>query len=225
MKFTELAKFSKRPLAPGYPFEEHITLYSPDDNLHGALAYFIDQCEHSLSVAMYGFDDDALATAILRKLQDPNIFVQLVLDSTQAAGKHEKALLATMNYPSNVVAFGQSEAKAIMHLKTGCMDGLYSFSGSTNWSDGGEMKQDNELTFILHPMVAWRVRHKIDIIHASMLTQMAEKLEQENKTMKGLLAPSGKLQGPQQEARPQVQEARHWHAHRVHGPQAVRDLR
>lgn len=200
--FKELAKFSKRPLAVGYPLEEHLTLYSPDDNLHGALAYFIDQCEHSLSIAMYGFDDDALATAILRKLQDEKIFVQLVLDSTQAAGKHEKALLATVNYPSNVVAFGQSEAHAIMHLKTGCMDGLYSFSGSTNWSESGEMKQDNELSFTLHPMIAWRVRHKIDIIHASMLTQMQDKLERENKVLKDVIATSGKLPGPQQEARP-----------------------
>lgn len=173
--FEDLASFAARPFPAGYPVEDHITLYSPDDNLHGALAAFVDATEHSLSLAMYGFDDDALATAILRKLQDPDIFVQLCLDSTQAAGKHEKSLLATANYPSNVVAFGRSEKNAIMHLKTGTIDGLDCFSGSTNWSGSGESKQDNELTFTRHPLVAFRTRHKIDLIHASMLTQMQAK--------------------------------------------------
>lgn len=170
--FDELVKFAKRPFPDGYPVSDHITLYAPEDDLHGALAYFVDQIEHSLSLAMYGFDDDALATAILRKLQDENVFVQLALDSTQAAGKHEKALLVTMNYPSNTVAFGQSEKHAIMHLKSGSADGMYSFDGSTNWSLSGETRQDNSLTFTRHPVVAYQVRHKIDVIHTAMLTQM-----------------------------------------------------
>ena len=175
-EFTDLAKFAARPFPAGYPVEDHITLYSPEDNLHGALAYFVDQVDHSLSIAMYGFDDDALATAILRKLQDEHIFVQLALDSVQAAGKHAKALLATVNYPSNVVAFGHAEgSSAIMHLKTGVMDGLDCFSGSTNWSTSGETRQDNELIFTRHPLVAFQTRHKIDLVHAAMLTQMAEK--------------------------------------------------
>lgn len=173
--FADLATFAAKPAFPlGYPVEEHITLYAPGDNLHGALAMFIDSADFSLSLAMYGFDDDTLATAILRKLQNEKIFVQLCLDSVQAAGKHEKALLATVNYPSNVVAFGRSELGAIMHLKTGTVDGLDSFSGSTNWSASGEGKQDNELTFIRHPLVAFRTRHKIDLIHASMLQQMED---------------------------------------------------
>jgi phosphatidylserine/phosphatidylglycerophosphate/cardiolipin synthase-like enzyme len=174
--FSDLAKYAARPFPLGYPVDSHVTLYSPDDNLHGALGYFIDATEHSLSLAMYGFDDDTLATAILRKLQDDKIFVQLCLDSVQAAGKHSKALLATVNYPSNVVAFGHAEtSSAIMHLKTGVIDGLQCFSGSTNWSMSGESKQDNELTFVQEPLIAFRTRHKIDLIHASMLTQMAEK--------------------------------------------------
>lgn len=174
--FEDLAQFVSKPGLPnGYPSDCHITLYSPEDQLHEALSFWIDQVEHSLSIAMYGFDDDALANAILRKLRDPSIFVQLCLDSTQAAGKHESKLLQLMEYPSNVVAFGQSEAqhRAIMHLKTGVMDGLDTFSGSTNWSMSGEQQQDNELTFDRHPMVAFRTRNKIDTIHASMLTQMA----------------------------------------------------
>ena len=166
--FAYMASFAARPMPMGYPVESHVTLYSPDDKLHEALVYFINQAEHSLSLAMYGFDDEELAVAILRKLQDPKIFVQLCLDSSQAAGVHEKKILELMHYPSNIVYIGRSEKNAIMHLKSGSMDGLQSFSGSTNWSESGESKQDNELTFIQDPFIAFRTRHKIDLICASM---------------------------------------------------------
>ena len=171
--FQDLAEFAARPFGLGYPIEDHITLYSPDDNLHGALAALIDSATESIAISMYGFDDDALATAILRKLQDEHVYVLLVLDSSQAAGVHEKALLATVNYPSNTVVIGRSEKNAIVHLKTGVIDGLDVFGGSTNWSESGESKQDNELTFTRHPLVAARVRTKIDLIAEGIRTKQA----------------------------------------------------
>jgi phosphatidylserine/phosphatidylglycerophosphate/cardiolipin synthase-like enzyme len=173
--FEDLAKYAAKPFPLGYPVQDHITLYAPGDNLHGALGLMIDSATESLAVSMYGFDDDALATAILRKLQDPTIFVLLVLDSTQAAGKHEKSLLAAVNYPSNTVVIGRSEANAIVHLKTGVIDGLDVFGGSTNWSDSGESKQDNELTFTRHPLVAARTRTKIDLIAEAIRTRETAK--------------------------------------------------
>jgi phosphatidylserine/phosphatidylglycerophosphate/cardiolipin synthase-like enzyme len=173
--FPDYATYAARPLPFGYPEKEHVTLFAPEDNLHGALAFFVNQAQHSLAIAIYGFDDDALATAILRKLQDEHVYVQLCLDSSQAAGKHEAALLKAVNFPRNVVAFGRSEAGAIMHLKCGSADGIDSFDGSTNWSTSGESKQDNSLTFTRHPMVAFQVRHKIDTVYASMLRQAQAK--------------------------------------------------
>jgi phosphatidylserine/phosphatidylglycerophosphate/cardiolipin synthase-like enzyme len=178
--FKTLAQFAAKPGLPfGYPSDSQVTLYSPDDRLHEALAYFIDQARHSLVIAMYGFDDDILGPAILRKLQDEHVFVQLCLDSTQAAGKHEAALLKALNFPGNIVYIGRSEKNAIMHLKTGVIDGLQSFSGSTNWSDSGEGLQDNELTFVQDPMIAFRTRHKIDMVCASIRAREAAKEQRE----------------------------------------------
>jgi phosphatidylserine/phosphatidylglycerophosphate/cardiolipin synthase-like enzyme len=171
LNLPDLAKFAARPFPQGYPVEDHITLYAPQDNLHGALAAFVDSVTTSLVLAMYGFDDDAEATAILRKLQDPGIYVLLVLDSSQAAGVHEKKLLQLMNYPSNSVVIGRSEENAIMHLKTGVADGLFTFGGSTNWSASGEGKQDNELTFSRHPLIAFQARTKIDLIAETIRTK------------------------------------------------------
>jgi len=171
--FQDLAQFAALPFEFGYPVQDHITLYSPEDNVHGALASLIDSATSSIALAVYGFDDDALATAILRKLQDEKVYVLLVLDSSQAAGKHEAALLKTVNFPSNSVVIGRSEKNAIMHEKLLVIDGLDSVDGSTNWSESGESKQDNSLVIARHPLVAARARTRIDRIAEGIRTRQA----------------------------------------------------
>jgi phosphatidylserine/phosphatidylglycerophosphate/cardiolipin synthase-like enzyme len=160
---------------PGYPSDSMITLYSPVDKVHEALVALINSARHSLIIAMYGFVDEELTDAILTKLNDEKVYVSLTLDSTQAAGAHEKKMLVTADFPTNSISIGRSEKGAIMHLKEGVIDMLDRFSGSTNWSEGGESKQDNELTIVRHPVIAAEARTRIDLIHEAQLTQMAAK--------------------------------------------------
>jgi phosphatidylserine/phosphatidylglycerophosphate/cardiolipin synthase-like enzyme len=169
---TVLGKYKAVPFTPGYPGDV-LTFFSPVDNVHGVLVDLIASATKSVVLAMYGFDDEELATALLGKMNDGGVFVQLTLDSSQAGGVHEKAILAANAYPSNSVAIGRSERGAIMHLKMGVIDGLDIFTGSTNWSDGGERLQDNQLTVQrdMSGAVAFEARTRIDMIHHTMLTK------------------------------------------------------
>jgi phosphatidylserine/phosphatidylglycerophosphate/cardiolipin synthase-like enzyme len=171
---TDLDRFKATPFPPGYPPGAR-TFYSPVDDVHGALAAVLESATRSVVVSMYGYDDPQLNKVLRSKLADVKIFVQLSLDSTQAAGQAEKPMLAAWQNDGtgNSIAIGHSEKGAIMHLKLAIVDGLDVVTGSTNWSTSGETRQDNQLTVTRDPLVAAEARARVDIIHDEMLKQMA----------------------------------------------------
>ena len=158
----------------GYPANMR-TFYSPEDYVPQVLQSVISGAARSIVVAMFGYDDDVLAAMLDTALKNPAIYVQITLDKSQAAGVHEKDLLAKYanEMTGNSVAIGNSERGAIMHRKMVIVDGLWRISGSTNWSASGETLQDNELTIIRDAVVCAEARPILDIEHDSALKQMA----------------------------------------------------
>ncbi len=177
LAITDLDQFKAKPVAAGYPSNVR-TFYSPVDGagVHEALKAVIGSARHSVVVAMYGFDDDELAQMLDDALKDPSMYVQISLDKSQAGGVHERAILEKYAHEmtGNSVAIGTSERGAIMHRKMVIVDGLWRISGSTNWSDSGETKQDNEATIMLDAVAAAEARAVLDIEHDHMLAVMAK---------------------------------------------------
>jgi phosphatidylserine/phosphatidylglycerophosphate/cardiolipin synthase-like enzyme len=174
LSITDLDQYKAGGAAvdPSYPVGMR-TFYSPHDDVHGALKALVGAATKSLVVAMYGYDDDELAEMIAHLIDNPAIYVQITLDKSQAGGVHERTLLEKYKHEmdSNSVAIGTSEKGAIMHRKMVIVDGIWRLSGSTNWSVGGETKQDNELTVVNSATACAEARHILDIEHNKALKQ------------------------------------------------------
>jgi phosphatidylserine/phosphatidylglycerophosphate/cardiolipin synthase-like enzyme len=152
------------------------SFYSPDDDVHGLLKSVLGSAEQSIVLNMFGYDDTDLDAIIKSKLLDEHVFVQMSLDRSQSkSGKTERQILAAWKneYFGNSIAIGTSSKHAISHLKMVIVDGIYTVKGSTNWSLGGEQKQDNELTVCNSAVVAAEARAVLDRNHDFMLKQMA----------------------------------------------------
>jgi phosphatidylserine/phosphatidylglycerophosphate/cardiolipin synthase-like enzyme len=158
----------------GYPPDVR-TFYSPVDDVHGVLTGLLASTQKSIVLNMYGYDDDELNNIIMAKLKNEHIYVQMSLDKSQAAGVHERQLLAAWNHDliGNSIAIGHSTKGAISHMKIVIVDGVYTVRGSTNWSLAGEQQQDNELTIHNNAVIAAETRAELDRNHDAMLKQMA----------------------------------------------------
>lgn len=166
---------AKRRFLDGYP-DDYRTFWAPIDDLHGLLRDLIASAQHSVVVNMFGFTDETLMSLLREKLETPSVYVQISLDRSQARGQTEAALLAKYLHDKegNSVAIGTSEKLAISHLKVVIVDGVYTVTGSTNWSLNGERKQDNQLTLSRNAVIAAETRAVLDRNHDFMLKQMTK---------------------------------------------------
>lgn len=172
--FDSLEQHARHPFPKGWNLNEYLFI-APVDDCHGVLTDVISSASHRVSVNMYGYDDDEIDALLHSKAASPNIAFIMNLDKSQAGGVHEKALLAPWaSAVGTSVAVGQSVKHAISHLKVCVVDGIYTITGSTNWSLSGELKQDNELTVTRDPFKAARLESIILSNHASMLAQMGK---------------------------------------------------
>ncbi len=171
--FDTLSKYRKVPAAHGYPQNlQH--LFAPVDRVHEAIVQLCKAASLSIAAAMYGWDDDEIDELFRAKLEAERVPVTLALDKTQASGKHEKQILATWkpDQIGNSVVIGQSSRHAISHDKMIVLDGQVTIAGSTNLSESGESKQNNECLVVFDSVFAAEARARIDVIADEMREQM-----------------------------------------------------
>lgn len=166
-EFKKFGSFSR-------PYPSKIRrFFAPDDDVHGAMMSILHSVQRSLEVAMFAWDDDEVNTVVLNLAANSSVTVKVALDSRQATGPHEQALLQA--WPKDVVgadlAVGESRMHAISHLKLFVVDGLYTIGGSTNLSRSAIFSQNNELVIVRDPTYAAETRAKIDLVFSEMLQQ------------------------------------------------------
>jgi phosphatidylserine/phosphatidylglycerophosphate/cardiolipin synthase-like enzyme len=176
-----LSQYKATPFPADYPANtKH--LFAPVDQVHEA---FVALCSPSdltsLDASMYGWDDATIDELFRMALLQEHLPVTLCLDSSQAAGVHEREIVA--KWPGselgNDVVIGRSAKGAINHDKLIVVNRLLTICGSTNLSEGGEQRQNNEAVIVYDRAFAGEVVNRIQIIKAQMRGQMEAKAKGE----------------------------------------------
>lgn len=176
MLITDLDQFKKLPVPTSYPSFMR-TFYVPHEDTHPVIMAILNECKASLVLSMFGLTDKEAVARIDELLDTPHVYCQLNLDKRSAAGKTEAQVLARFkdNMTSNNIAIGNSSHGEINHDKLLVVDGIWTISGSTNWSLNGEQRQNNQLTVTYSSEIAAEARYVLDMDHSDMLTQMARR--------------------------------------------------
>lgn len=186
-RFTldELAPFTRERSFDPRDSTDFRVLYVGRDDVHGALKHVLERCMRQLKMNMFGYDDDELNAIISRLINDDDVFVQGTLDKSQAAGAHERKIIAGWDPKVRAsFAIGQSATHQISHTKGGVVDGLVGWEGSTNWSGSGEgtivapdgsntgrKSQNNTCAFYTNPVEIAKFSAELDEEHAVALQQ------------------------------------------------------
>lgn len=124
------------------PITQARTLYSsPEDDCETPILAAVTAATHSVRVLDYSFNWVAFAEALVER-HTAGVDVRLVLDSSQAGGKTEKPVVASLTASGVPVSIGDSQKHRIMHDKIVVIDGETPnpvvISGSFNFSEAAE---------------------------------------------------------------------------------------
>jgi hypothetical protein len=139
----DLAQYTKEAAYSTIASKDVHLFYVGRDDVHDILKYILSRVTISLYLNMFGFDDSELNNILMQKALNPAVTMLITLDSSQAKGVHEKALLAA-DQKYNLAAYnthfviGESATHQITHTKGFVADGRVAAEGSTNWSTSGE---------------------------------------------------------------------------------------
>lgn len=163
--------------------------YVGRDDVHGVLKYLLVRTTLSIKLNMFGYDDEELDAIIQAQLRNQHVYTQGTLDSSQAAGAHEKKIIAAWDDAVRAsFAIGESATHQITHTKGFVLDGLVGMNGSTNWSASGEgtlpedlpqgqkyKAQNNTITIFTNPVEVHEFSIELDEEHTTALQQMLAK--------------------------------------------------
>ncbi len=118
------------------------------DRVHDKMLALINGAHHKIRMAAYGFTDIPICDALIAA-EARGIDCALVVDSTQAAGPHQKPLIARLVKAGVPVAIGKSAVHSqLLHAKFCVTDDSVTEDGSYNYSPSG-LQQDNFVNIVV----------------------------------------------------------------------------
>jgi phosphatidylserine/phosphatidylglycerophosphate/cardiolipin synthase-like enzyme len=150
----------------GFPSGEH---FSPGENLERLDYEVVRSAHHSIDIAMYAFTDRVLASAVIAAAQR-GVQVRIYRDGGQYEEEEERAF----RYGSTTDMFrGQPNIHIrvkppsrwlLMHEKDVCADRSLLRTGSANWSQSGEKRQDNDSDYVADRQAIERFERNFEVL-------------------------------------------------------------
>ena len=109
--------------------------FSPGRGCGDVVIGFLDRCDQTIDAAIYSITHDGIAAALLRA-QARGVAVRVLVDKTQAAGRHaddEELELAGVD-------LRRDTQRGLMHHKFVIGDGTALATGSFNWTSGADKR-------------------------------------------------------------------------------------
>ncbi len=142
------------------PAESNVEVYfCPADSCANHLISKIDSAKSSLYIAIYSFTHDGIADAVL-KAKERGVDVKVIFDKDQSMNDaSDDEYLAQAGTPVSL-----RNGKGYMHNKFTIIDGTIVATGSFNYSQNADTKNEENLVFIENPEIAKKYKEDFDKI-------------------------------------------------------------
>lgn len=119
------------------------TFFTPNDDAQTPLVNLLNSATKKIRLADYSFNLEPVVQVLIDKHQ-AGVDVQLVLDSSQAAGKSEVPEVEQLKAANVPMVIGTSSKGKIMHNKFVVVDDSVVASGSYNYTGTAELEDNFE---------------------------------------------------------------------------------
>lgn len=124
--------------------------FSPNGGAGNRVIYWIDRANHTIYVAIYSFTHDEIGDAIVRA-EKRGVDVKIVFETEQISkySEYKKLKLAGVQVANDT-------NPSYMHNKFAIIDGYVVLTGSFNWSESADEKNNENLIVIISKDLAYR---------------------------------------------------------------------
>jgi phosphatidylserine/phosphatidylglycerophosphate/cardiolipin synthase-like enzyme len=131
------------------PQNPQINVYfCPEDSCGNAVISLIDRANRSVDVAMYSFTHEGIADALIRA-KERGVIVRVIIESEQVSSYSQYGRLRAAGIEVKL-----DKNPYLMHNKFAVVDGKVVATGSFNYTESADKKNDENLIIIWDPEIA-----------------------------------------------------------------------